>query len=488
MAKEKIGSYFTRAKATLHRIADRLFLKESSFKQRFLVPVIVKVIYILLTILLLTYKEYVEGCTYGVQFNVWKELLATFVFLPAVYIHAKLPLTDSFSRLLMRFLLILYYIPLNSSFALNDTPFSFFWFSNIYFLLLMAAVYGFDALCRRWHAKHPPRLQKDPSFSLLNNRNINLFCAAICILFIIHKLSYNGFSLSLSLESSDVYGNRSSYQEYLDSIAGTLGAYALSILRSLATFVTPYYLLSALIRKKAVPLILSILCILSMFSVSSEKSRLFILAVVVAIYVFYRIKCLERFERVFDVIILALLSLCLVEIVLRGESIIYSLFLRREMYIPSWMNSLYYDFFSVNPNVFWTQDVFVLEELFSSITPYATSPLYVISAQYFNGLVPSPNTGLFAEAYMHFGFIGLIIYPVILTVLFKFFSKAVESYGKAICALLAIQLTLRLINVPITRTDTVLGIFLFVAMLWILPKLRLPKLKTKKAAPSNTEQ
>ena len=140
MLKDKARSLIGRVRPTAKRVAEFLFWKEPSFAQRFCVPIIVKYVYILLTVVLLTNHGYVGNMTYQVNFNVWKELLATAVFLPMAYVQAKLPLPEHLLRLLMRFLFILYYIPLNSAFALNNTSFGFFLLSNLYFILLMAAV------------------------------------------------------------------------------------------------------------------------------------------------------------------------------------------------------------------------------------------------------------------------------------------------------------------------------------------------------------
>ena len=135
MVKEKIHSLTERIKPTLRRTTEFLFERKPTFRGRLLVPVIIKYLYIILTITLLTHRGYVGEMNYGVNFNIWKELLATAVFIPVTYVQAKLPVPDRFMQLLMRFLFILYYVPLNSAFALNNKSFGFFFFSNLYFFL-----------------------------------------------------------------------------------------------------------------------------------------------------------------------------------------------------------------------------------------------------------------------------------------------------------------------------------------------------------------
>ncbi len=468
MATNSKAPKLGRVKDGILRVCNRLVGKETPFWYRFATLTAIKYLYMILTVVVLTHHGYVGTRDYGVDFTFWKEIFGTAVFLPLTYLYLKLPIPNRFVRLLMHFLFIVYYIPINSAFSLCDTSFGYFFLSNIYFILLLLTAI---TLCLLPKLRRDNRLkpQKQPAVSPALCFNVQLFCAAICVLFIIHKLLYNGLSFSLSLESGDVYGNRSEYQIYLESIAGTPWSYCLIILRNLATFVVPFYLLTSLINKRPRSAILAVLCILSMFSVSSDKSKLFLVAAVVFLFLCYKLQLIDRFDRLLEVCMLLLMAVCTLSVIVRGSSSLFMLLVRREMYIPSLMNTLYYDYFSEHAKIFWSQDTFLLQDIIPSA--YASSPLHIINAQYFEGLIASPNTGMFAEAYMHFGALGVIVYPALLGGLFLFFDKTYAPYGKVTSVLLAVQITLRLTNVPILRNDSVFSVILFSFMLWVLPKI-----------------
>lgn len=445
---------------------DVFVRKDHPWWQRVIDLFAIKLMYIALTVALLSGKWYVGHGSYDIVFCWWKELIASAVFFGVSSAYVRLDFGKGLLSATTHLLFLFYYIPLNSAFAVNDASFGFFLMSNGYFVVLLAALYAANRFNVRTTTPSARLLSPKPLYS---GRLIRLFCAALCVLFILHKLSYNGLSLSLSFQSEDVYGNRSEYTEYLQSISGTVWSYLLSILRNLAPTVLPFYILISLQRKKVLPLVLSGLCMLAAFSVSSEKSKLLMPMVAVGIFILHKLNVTSHFKRVSEVGVLCLLSACsLLAIV--GANGLYTLLVRREMYMPAWLNTLYYDYFSQHAKVFWSQDVFLLDNLIPS--SYEISPLYVISNEYFAGLVPSPNTGMFADAYLQFGAIGaLIIYPVLLAALIGFAERAVEPYGKAVSALISFQLVLKLNNVPLLRTDMVLSSITFLVFLWILPRL-----------------
>ena len=142
--------------------------------------------------------------------------------------------------------------------------------------------------------------------------------------------------------------------------------------------------------------------------------------------------------------------------------------MRRVFYYPAWLNSLYFEFFDQNAKVMWTQDTFLLQMISSH--RYSEGILGAISNYFYHGEVPSPNTGMFAEAYLHWGDLGIAIYPVLLTDVMWFTQKVFSKYGNELSILIAANLVLKLTNVPLVRTDFVLSFILFIVAMSFLPK------------------
>ena len=436
---------------------------------------VLKYLYILLTVIILKDQWYVGYGSYGIAFCFWKEIIGTLAFIPVCLLYMKTNIKDRFSDRVLYFLLVIYYIPLNSAFAINDQPFLFFLSSNLYFALLIVMVgVGMKLLGKYQNAKKTGAVRTAHSV-YYNDRNVIIFCVLICCLFIIYKLFYNGLSLSVSMDSNDVYGNRGKFVAYLDEISGTLLSYLFAILRNVTSFAAPFYVFISLLRRKPNQVLLGMLCILAQYSISSSKSVLLFVAVIAVLYLCHRLKLLKRFKRIFEIGMLALMMVCLLEHFLFKSDRVFTLLIRRMLYYPAWLSTMYYEYFMENGPVLWTQNVFLLQNILTPV--YDTSPLTLISQVYFGGQVPSPNTGLFAEAVMHFGFAGVMIYPVILTVVLMISAVIFKQYGVCIQLFMAIKIAIQLQNVPITRTDSVLSLFLFTFALWLLPMLHLKNIR-----------
>ena len=435
---------------------------DSKKREKFVEIILIRIIYTLLAYLMLNEQWYVGHGSYGISFNIWKEFVSIVAFVIITFVYLQLESRNNFTQLMMILIYTVYFIPVNASIGLNDCSMFYFLSSHCYILVLFVFLSFFSK-------KGKKNTTCTNAIKAKIKIKVNLFCLALCIGFIIYKISYNGFEFSLSVASDSVYKTRAALQEYLDQISGSLFAYFISILRNLASIVAPFFLLFSLVQKKYLYAFLATMCMLSLFAVTSGKGNLFVIAVVVVLLICEKRKILENVEnteRILYLGLLGMLFLCLLEFLIRGKSTIFTILVRREMYLPAWLNTIYYDYFSVHDKILWSQNTFILQNLIQG--EYTQSPLEIISQVYFGGQIPSPNTGMFAEAYMNFGVFGNLIYPGLLTGLITFSSSVYEKYGSAINILMAVLLLLQLINIPMVRTDFVLSYTLFTVIMWLL--------------------
>lgn len=426
-----------------------------------LVLLAVRFLYVFLTVTMLDGVWYAGREGYDIAFHFGKELLGVLLFLPMAALYVKLPFGGVFAKTAANLLFVLSCIPVNSAYSINNQPFAFLLASQLYFALLLVAI---SFLSRKINL--PLRREPGIKGTQMRSKAFVWVCVIVCVLTVIYKLCYNGFSFSLSIEHDDVYTTRDQYQQYLESIEGTLFAYLLTILRNLIIVAAPMYILSALLRKKYIGVLIGVACVLADYSMSSGKGFLLYVVVAVAVYIFKRFKLISKFGQIFNRAMILVLLASWVECMIRGTSSIYMLLVRRVMYLPAWLTTMYFDFFSANPPVLWTQNTFLLQNILPSV--YESAPLTIISQQYFAGAVPSPNTGLFAEAMMHFGYFGIVIYPVLIACLISFASAAYKRFGAAGELLMAALLVMRMIDVPIVRTDFVLSVTAFAGICAII--------------------
>lgn len=447
-----------------NRILDLVIRREAPKWWLIVEFFIIKYLYILLVIMVLNNLWYEGYGSYGVEFSILKETVASIVFFVVTYIYLSINITKTFVNITMRFLYVLYYIPLNSSFAINNLTWDYFVLSNLYFtlVLIFVALLGKVVETNKF-LRHQMALNEKKVY---NDKNTLYFCLIVAFIFIAHKVSYNGLDLSFTIASEEVYSNRATYQDYLNSISGSFFSYMLSIVRNLISYVMPFLVLASLLKGKKGYFLVGVACALAIYAVSSDKGKLFMLFVAIAIFFCEKIRLLKHFDRLFNVGVIILLIGCVIMHITLGIDTVYMLIVRRVMYLPAWLNSLYYDFFSQNSKVLWTQNVFLLQNIFSPV--HDLSPLELISNAYFQNTIPSPNTGMFAEAYMHFGVIGVLFYPMIISILLWISEVAYGKHCNAIKCVTAVQLILSMTNVPITRTDFVLSYILFSGIVWML--------------------
>ena len=96
----------------------------------------------------------------------------------------------------------------------------------------------------------------------------------------------------------------------------------------------------------------------------------------------------------------------------------------------------------------------------------------MINDNYFGGYVPSPNTGLFADAYMNLGIVGVLTYQMIISYVLHKSDGIYQEYGSGIMNVMAVKLAIHLTNVPLLRTDFILSYFLFTFVLWFVSKVK----------------
>ncbi len=450
-------------------------LKTSHKKSRIFLLIgliVIRILYLSLVFYNLDGQLYAEGVSYGIDFNPLKELFAISVFAVLSFLYIQIEFKNIFVQYLSHFLFIIYFIPMNSAFSLNNASLSFFITSTLFCIILYCAFYLVGQFS---FGKHLNKKLKGKLFA--DNLYVRLFCFFICVFLILHKLMYNGLSFSLSIHADLVYAHRAAYHDYTQSISGSLYAYCLSIVKNLSLMVIPYYLLISLINKKVVGVVTSTAAVLAMYSISFEKANLLNFGIAIMLFVCYKFNLTKHLNILITVAFIGVILACYAENFIRGESSLFIVIVRRMMYLPSWISTMYHDFFSQNPKVLWSQDVFLLKKFFTPV--YNDTILNIINNNYFAGTVPSPNSGLFSEAYMHFGFAGIFIYPTLISVLTAISGKIYKSSCDEAAILMAVQFSFSLVNVPITWTETVLSYFLFTIIIGVLAVINPIKFKSK---------
>lgn len=98
--------------------------------------------------------------------------------------------------------------------------------------------------------------------------------------------------------------------------------------------------------------------------------------------------------------------------------ILASLFIRRSFFLPALLNNIYFDYIKKGGELLFYSEG-LIGKILNLSYPYDVSFPKYIGANYFSAPQMAANTGLFADAYVNLGSVGMFIISIILGVFFK---------------------------------------------------------------------
>ena len=268
-----------------------------------------------------------------------------------------------------------------------------------------------------------------------------LMLASIIAIIIIIAKSLPDFTLSFSL--NEVYDTRADYKtnasDWMTFVKTAFGAY-----------VCPGLLAYFIAKKKKLPVFIFLILQITVYSFAKDKTYLFDLFMAIALGIMGK-KIIHNSKRYFNIGIFAFSGINILAVLGQYSNFIFNIVTRRIMVVPSWLNYLYFEFFSQNEKLLWRQDVFIIDKLF--VAPYDCSAPLLISEKYLNGLVSNPNAGLLAEAYAQFGLVGIIIYPLLIVVLLNVVNQFYKNAMPEVILMISFSLAFSLSNDTIMSTS-----------------------------------
>lgn len=237
-----------------------------------------------------------------------------------------------------------------------------------------------------------------------------LLAAAIYILSIIGEGGLRYFNL----DPLKVYEFRTIAAQNLPVIYGYLSPMVSKI-------VLPFILLLAFSQRKWFIAGLALLGSVMMFALTSNKGPLYYPFLVMGIYYIARFRL--RMIRLLLVGYIILIIIPLVPFLIRYYIeieipftfiAIGGLLLNRGYFIPAKINFDYYDFFSTHPHTMLAESklTFGLVDY-----PYDLEATHLIGYYYSNNAMVAANTGWVGSGYMQFGFVGILIYALVVGLL-----------------------------------------------------------------------
>ena len=170
------------------------------------------------------------------------------------------------------------------------------------------------------------------------------------------------------------------------------------------------------LTKKIFLTFLLIVLYIGIFGLTSHKFFLFIIFMLVILYVLA-----EKYKDISFTSIVLFIAFLTGMYFWDTDSgfITKSLLVRRLIMIPAQINYDYYHFFSHNPFVFFTDSKFLPFKYLLTFS-YDLDVPHLIGREIYGHPDMSANTSWIGNGYAHAGFIGMVIYAVIIGIIFKY--------------------------------------------------------------------
>ena len=183
----------------------------------------------------------------------------------------------------------------------------------------------------------------------------------------------------------------------------------------------PFFLSLSLFYKRYGLSIIIIINQVLIFGITGHRSMALLSIIALGLYV-------TRNKENKNLYIISLITISLLFIYLfhiyYDDLIISSTIARRAFFLPSFLNYSYYEFFSNNDYIYYSNSI--LSQL--SEYPYENIQLsHVIAGQVLGQPEMSANTGFVGTSYAHAGFIGMIIISIFIAIVLKILDSTCKS-------------------------------------------------------------
>ena len=371
--------------------------------------------FVYITFLFICYSNYLVNVYgyYGFKNNInITSLIISLIILFTLFFIIYKQKTNTYSNFVVYILLLINLVPSIVTFCYM--PFSYRYLSLL--LLYWCMMIFFINIFNNIHLKDNSKIIKSNLFNLY----IILAIEFLVFLFVIR---YTGINLNFNT----VYELRDNYfQTNIPTI--------LSYLYATFKVVNPLLFVYLYNRNKKFSCFLTIAIQILAFLEDGSKSTLFSLILAYIIVKYVHNKKIKNFLIIDNSKYYILFGLAVVNIIgfmefkIIKTSFLYNYFIRRTFFLPSLLNHYYYDFFSLNSYDFFRQSI--LGKIgFNSV--YNMKIQNLIGKIYFASPTMLANNGLFSDAFMNLGTIGMFIMPFFICLALRFLdycAKNINSY------------------------------------------------------------
>jgi hypothetical protein len=291
-------------------------------------------------------------------------------------------------------------------------------------------------------------------YKIRNSRILlNIIIVVISIFVYVSMLRANGIPSLRALNFWNVYDIRSQVQyPYM----------MVYFVSWQAKIINPYLITKAYIDNNKINLIIALCMQLLLYLITAHKSFILIPIAIIIIT-----KILEKYEFFKSLSFLSFIGVL-------GSYLMYLLFdimvfpflfIYRLLILPAQIKFSYYDFFSKNEYLYFSEGV--IGKIFDLEYPYELNIQNLISKIYFGDVNSAANTGYIADAFANFGILGMFLMTLLLVAIFILIDSLSKNLGKEFVVGLSIFSILGLNDLGLLTTLLTGGLLLLLIILYL---------------------
>lgn len=267
---------------------------------------------------------------------------------------------------------------------------------------------------------------------LKNSIQIVLFISIALVLYLTIWYFFSGASKNFNLDFSQVYLYRVANAELTD--IGILAYLNTWIMKVFNVALIAYFLH----KKKYILVFVFFIAQIFFFGISAHKSVLFFPFLVFGLWLLYR---KNNLTILLPLTYIFIFTLILTAYFISDSLVIPSMIFRRFFFVPAYLTFAYFDFFSDNINIYWSNSF-----LSSFINyPYETTIPALIGSHI--GTETNANNGYISSGFAHAGLLGITFYTFLLGIIINIIDTILKNG-------LPLWLGLSLVSVPLYSTLT----------------------------------
>lgn len=210
-----------------------------------------------------------------------------------------------------------------------------------------------------------------------------------------------------------------------------------------AQICVPFLAIWALTQKRKLIFLINVAAQLIAFFSTGSKLAFFALLVGIVAYYALTIKKTYYYTTIVLVGASLLNVFSIIESVFRNTYFLSDSLIRRIMFLPGLINIYYYDFFISHEYDYFRSTIL---RFLTSEDLYIDKIQKVIGGIYFNRPNMYTNNGLFSDAYMNLGILGMFIMPLLLVLLLRFFDICIGYSDVPMMLASAVYLIINLLS------------------------------------------